>query len=119
MELLSNEKTDDCFRTSIKFDENLKELLRIARKRIDPKDFKVDVYIKKIDNNDFYFLTNRMFDAQSQLREIYKENKTKLNFILTDKKIIQNLIILLFVQHILVILKVIILGMTSYMIEII
>ena len=85
MELLSYEKTDDCFRTSIKFDENLKELLRIARNRIDPKDFKVDVYIKEIDNNDFYFLTNRMFDAQSQLREIYKENKTKLNFILTDK----------------------------------
>jgi hypothetical protein len=70
--------------TTIIYDENLKELLRIARNKLNPKDFKVEAYIKEIDNNDFYFFTNRMVDAQETLREIFKQNKSTLNFILTD-----------------------------------
>ena len=35
--------------TNIIYDANLKEVLRIARNNVDPKDFKVEAYIKKID----------------------------------------------------------------------
>ena len=42
--------------TNIIYDENLKEVLRIARNNVDPKDFKVDAYIKKIDGNDFFIV---------------------------------------------------------------
>jgi len=35
--------------TNIIYDKNLKEVLSIARNKVDPKDFKVDPYIKKID----------------------------------------------------------------------
>ena len=72
--------------TNIIYDENLKEVLRIARNNVDPKDFKVDPYIKKIDGTDFYCITNKMNNAQKKLREIYKQYKNKLNFIEADKK---------------------------------
>ena len=72
--------------TNIIYDENLKEVLRIARNNVDPKDFKVDAYIKKIDGNDFYCISNKMNNAQKKLREIYKQYKNKLNFIEADKK---------------------------------
>ena len=85
MELLSNEKTDDCFRTSIKFDENLKELLRIARNSLDPKNLQIDPYIKKIDNEYFYFTSTKIIKAQETLREIFTQNKSTLNFILTEE----------------------------------
>ena len=75
--------------TTIIYDENLKELLRIARNRLNPKYFKVDACIKEIENNNFYFLNKTMFEAQALLRDIFKENKSTLNFISTknnDKK---------------------------------
>jgi GGDEF domain-containing protein len=46
--------------TYIIYDENLKEVWRIARNSVDPKDFKVDPYIKKIDGDDFYCISNKM-----------------------------------------------------------
>jgi hypothetical protein len=54
----------------------LKEVLRIARNKVDPKDFKVDPYIKKIAGNDFYCISNKMNNAQKKLRETYKQYKT-------------------------------------------
>ena len=59
--------------TTIKYDENLKEILRIARNRLNPNDFKVDDFIKEFDNNEFYIFTNKMIEAQKKLREIFKE----------------------------------------------
>ena len=60
--------------------------MRIARNNVDPKDFKVDPYIEKIDGNDVYFISNKMNNAQKKLRGINKQYKNKLNFIETDKK---------------------------------
>ena len=65
---------------------------------MDPKDFKVDPYIKKIDGTDFYCISNKMNKAQKKLREIYKQYKNKLNFIETDKITLQNLTIMPSVQ---------------------
>ena len=50
--------------TYIIYDKNLKEVWRIARNSVDPKDFKVDPYIKKIDGTDFCCITNKMNNAQ-------------------------------------------------------
>ena len=41
--------------TTIIYDENLKELLRIARNRLNPKDLQVEPYIKEIDKEYFLF----------------------------------------------------------------
>ena len=46
--------------TNIIYDENLKEVLRIARNNVDPI---VDPFIKKIDGNNFYCITNKMNSA--------------------------------------------------------
>jgi len=70
--------------TTIIYDENLKELLRIARNRLNPKDLQVEPYIKEIDKEYFYFTTNKVNKAQETLREIFKQNKSTLNFILTE-----------------------------------
>ena len=49
--------------TNIIYDENLNEVFMIARNNVDPKDFKVDPYNKKIDGNDFYCITNKLNNA--------------------------------------------------------
>ena len=69
--------------TNIIYDENLKEVLRIARNSVDPKDFKIDLYITEIDGNDVYCISNKMNNAQKK-QEIYKQCKNTLNFIETD-----------------------------------
>jgi hypothetical protein len=70
--------------TNIIYDENLKEVLRIARNRLNPQDLQVDPYIKKINKEYFYFTTNKVNKAQKTLREIFNQYKSTLNFILTD-----------------------------------
>jgi len=62
--------------TNIIYDENLKEVLRIARNNVDPKDFKVDAYIKKIDGNDFYCISNKMNNAQKNYEKFTNNIKT-------------------------------------------
>ena len=56
--------------TNIIYDLNLKEVLRIARNNVDPKDFKVDPYINKIDGNDFYCISNKMNNSQKITRNL-------------------------------------------------
>ena len=75
---------EDNIKTII-YDENLKELLRIARNSLDPKNLQIDPYIKKIDNEYFYFTSTKIIKAQETLREIFTQNKSTLNFILTEE----------------------------------
>ena len=65
--------------TNIIYDLNLKEVLRIARNNVDPKDFKVDPYINKIDGNDFIVFQTKWI-MHKKLREIYKQYKNKFIF---------------------------------------
>ena len=55
---------------------NLQEVLRIARNNVHPKDFKVDAYIKKIDWNDFYCISNKMNNAQKNYENFTNNIKT-------------------------------------------
>ena len=46
--------------TTIIYDKNLKELLRIARNRLNPKDLQVEPYIKEIDKEYFILLQTKL-----------------------------------------------------------
>ena len=70
--------------TTIKYDEELKKILKQARKEINPEDFKIDynytdIYLNN-KNNKLLTLTDKIDEAQKKLRIFYKENKYKLNF---------------------------------------
>ena len=69
--------------TTIKYDEELKKILKQARNEINPEDFKVDLNYTDISlnnrNNKLLTLTD-INEAQQRLRMFYKENKSKLNF---------------------------------------
>lgn len=82
---MSNYDGKDTNITTIIYDENLKELLRIARNSLDPKNLQIDPYIKKIDKEYFYFTSTKIIKAQETLREIFTQNKSTLNFILTEE----------------------------------